>query len=461
MLTMPHDIYAEECCLASCFWSDEAACIITSETDESDYYDVKNKMLFCAIKRCYAYNPNFSTREVINYCNINKMMGELSDQYIINISTLSIDSYDSYVKKLKEKSNARKSIKILQDTLENLCIPNNPFDLVIEDLQNQIMGLSTQDSVDPKKCEQVANNVRDGRSFEQNMEWIRDRRKRGLPLYQGLEFGFHKLCSTIGGFQKGTLTYIGARSHMGKTTFMLNLVASLGPKISIGIMSLEMTVEMLFNKLIGIMAHKSYSEFCRGDITDEEFLFLKDTAQVLRKSNIVFQYMRDSSIISLCNNAKKMLIVNKIEILFIDYLTLIKACGKHQNNHMAINEISKCLQTLAKKMNIPIVCLAQLNRSSAKLGARPTIADFRESGSIEEDADTCILLHRPDYYNKSESQGILEVNIAKNRIMGELKTFQFDKVGRSECLKELDEISVEVKRANDKNKSSLFSDLND
>ena len=147
--------------------------------------------------------------------------------------------------------------------------------------------------------------------------------------------------------------------------------------------------------------------------------------------------------------ARKMAVVNDIQVLFIDYLTLIRPSQKHTSNHMAVNEVSKALQRLAKQINIPVVCLAQLNRAStSRAGSRPTLTDFRESGSIEEDADTCILLHRPDYYCKSDKPGIIEVHIAKNRIMGELKTIEFKCVLASETLIELDEIQVVMEKIN-------------
>jgi replicative DNA helicase len=124
--------------------------------------------------------------------------------------------------------------------------------------------------------------------------------------------------------------------------------------------------------------------------------------------------------------AKRMKKSHDIEILFIDYLTLIKSDSRHATKHMQVDEVSKGLQSLAKALKIPVVCLAQLNRASTgKDGDVPTLTSFRESGSIEEDADGCLLIHRPDYYNPTAKPGYVELIIAKNRIMGTLKKIDY------------------------------------
>ena len=151
--------------------------------------------------------------------------------------------------------------------------------------------------------------------------------------------------------------------------------------------------------------------------------------------------------LKLCARAKRLKTNHKIDILFIDYLTLVKGNQHFTNKHLMVDDVSKGLQALAKSLNIPIVCLAQLNRSAAESG-RPTLSHFRESGSIEEDADACLLLHRPEYYQPTEKPGLVEVIVAKNRIMGTIKTIHFSCDAKvSDKYHECEEIQTAIKKA--------------
>ncbi len=239
---------------------------------------------------------------------------------------------------------------------------------------------------------------------------------------------------------------------MGKTTFILNLMKNMSlyqKKTKIGFFSLEMPATTIFTKLLCLFCDIKFSKFEDGLCTSEE----KDRViNQIQKMKDLPLYLDDPSGIKLSqlrSRAKRMLYNFGIEILFIDYLTLIRSDEKFNNKHLEVDAISKGLQTLAKELNIPIVVLAQLNRASVKKEKPfPSLADFRESGSIEEDADGCILLHRPEYYDPNNQPGIIKVYVAKNRLRGKVCIHDFHCNSHSEVYHELNSVEEDLHKIN-------------
>jgi len=322
------------------------------------------------------------------------------------------------------------SQRLVNQVVKTDCVSN---DLISDHMKNLYLIQGNSLSDDSETGRQIKDDFSESRSFDENIDWMRQRRKNNLPTFEGVPSGYPILDYTLGYFKKSCLYYIGARTSMGKTTFMLNLVANhMRDGLSVGMFSLEMARDKIFGKLVCVYTGVSYRRFEDGDINDLQSENLKISAEYFASKELHIHAPDSISMDQLMVAAQRMVDHHKVKIIYIDYLTRIKPSGKFSSKHLEVDYISKSLQTLARRLEIPIVCLAQLNRDTeSNKGAVPTLSCFRESGSIEEDCDAAILLHRPSYYDPSlkGSDGTadkrVQVIVAKNRIRGTVKPIRF------------------------------------
>lgn len=279
---------------------------------------------------------------------------------------------------------------------------------------------------------------------KENLIALKEQIESGKTL-SGISSGFRGIDYCIGGFAGGDVIFIGARPSMGKTAFMLAIAKNVARTTKAAAYELEMTGKMLVNRVVssevqirnksGFYQKVSGNELRRGIYHLENGTEVKMTMdnyyEIEREANKNFGddfelYIDDEVAVSIGALASKIaLAVSKIgiKIVFVDYLGLLEADGKYGNENEKISYISRQLKKIAKKLNIPIIVLAQLSRDVEKRGGdkRPQLSDLRASGSIEQDADVVMFLYRPSYYGITEdAQGVptdhlLEVIVAKNR----------------------------------------------
>lgn len=234
--------------------------------------------------------------------------------------------------------------------------------------------------------------------------------------------GIRHLDVLTGGFQNGEVTIIAARPSMGKTDVMLHLAKTAGWLGFLPIIfSLEMPEKLITKRLIA-----STGGFNRSKLRNPKLLLTEkqkakwaETLGRLSKTNIHIYDKSGQTIPEMRAKIRKMMhqYPDKKPIVFIDYLTLIHSNDSFGgNSHMQVTEISKNMKMMAKEFDIPVVCLAQLNRSvESRADKRPMMSDIRESGSIEQDADVILFLYREQYYNRTSTNDSLEIIVAKNR----------------------------------------------
>lgn len=232
-----------------------------------------------------------------------------------------------------------------------------------------------------------------------------------------LNSGYKPLDKIMGQFSPGDLTYLAARPGMGKTAFMLNLLVNFsksGKKCAV--LSLEMPNEQLIGRLVAMQCGISPREAITGDLSDSEFnKFQKafyDVVELVPNSHFA---NTDLNPIQLEAEIKSLVAQNKVDVLFVDYLQLFSTDEKFQTREQEVSSVSKTMKKMAKKYGISVICLAQLNRAvEHRPDKKPTLADLRDSGSIEQDADQILMLKRPKYYD-SNAADTLEIYVAKNR----------------------------------------------
>ena len=245
-------------------------------------------------------------------------------------------------------------------------------------------------------------------------------------LYKGYPTGYSDLDRVLTGLHKSDLILIGARPAMGKTSFALNLarnVAVIGKRKTL-MFSLEMTKEQLAMRVLSTEARVNSAKMRTGELDGEDWQRLGIATNAL--SNVEL-YFDDTSSITVPEMKARIRRLRDVECVIIDYLGLIRPAGRVENRVQAVSEITRELKLMAKDLAIPVIVCAQLSRGTEGRGGshRPQLADLRESGSIEQDADIVLMLYRPDYYSNNDDQdendetqqmaNKAEIIVAKNR----------------------------------------------
>jgi len=240
-------------------------------------------------------------------------------------------------------------------------------------------------------------------------------------MITGVPTGFDDLDKLTAGLQPSDLIVVAGRPSMGKTAFSLNVAAhaALHAGIGVAVFSLEMAKEQLGLRMLCSEARVDHSKVRSGHLAEREFPALVSAAGRLAEAPI---YIDDTPAITILElRAKSRRLVRdkdkKIGLIIVDYLQLMRGMSKVQNREQEISEISRSLKALAKELHVPVIAISQLNRRVEDRGdKRPMMADLRESGAIEQDADVIAFIYRDEVYNKdSTDQGTAEIIVAKQR----------------------------------------------
>lgn len=355
------------------------------ELEENDFIFDENKKIFKTLielqNKGIPVNPKNIFDITGNKDYICKLVGILS--------STPVNILAEYLKDETEKYNTLLKLeKLVKDVNEDKNI----------DLFSKLSELSFKKE---KMFEEYSN--------ERILKELEDRMK-GKNL--GISTSISDLDDSINAFQKGRLYIVGARPSMGKSAFMCSLCEQIEKKYKVGILSLEMNTSELKQRIACIRGNIKHWKIEKGRCNDEEFdnyakslesiknIFINDKGGLNRYQIVAF--------------IRNMVLKTKCDIVFIDHIGLIKVNGNSNLAH-EIGENTSALKALAKELQIPIVCLCQLNRGVEKeKNKEPTLADLRDSGRIEEDADCVILLYRENYYNQ-ELDGRAKYIVAKCR----------------------------------------------
>jgi replicative DNA helicase len=257
----------------------------------------------------------------------------------------------------------------------------------------------------------------------QSIEELKNK-KDGLS---GVPSGFSKLDRVTSGWQKSDLIIIAGRPGMGKTALALTMARNIAinHKTPIGIFSLEMSSDQLVNRLISSESEIPSGKLRKGNLEEYEFVQLHEKIRDLAEAPIYIDDTPGLSVFELRAKARRLVKNHGVQIIIVDYLQLMTAGGnKSGNREQEISTISRSLKGIAKELKIPVIALSQVNRgveSRTSTSKRPILADLRESGAIEQDADIVTFIYRPEYYkiyeweNSDDSRGQAEIIIAKHR----------------------------------------------
>ncbi len=236
---------------------------------------------------------------------------------------------------------------------------------------------------------------------------------------RGVPTGFHDLDQYLSGLQKSDLIILAARPSMGKTTLALDIARQAAGKHNIptAIFSLEMSTQQLVDRLLAAESKVNSWSLRTGNLTAEtEFSKIRDSLDRLSKAPIYVDDMAGNSIVRMRSVCRRIRAEHGLGLIIVDYLQLMSTSKNYDSMVNQVTEISRSLKALAKEFDVPVIALSQLSRAVESRGGRPRLSDLRDSGSIEQDADVVMFLHREDRgKDESEKDNIVEILIEKHR----------------------------------------------
>ncbi|AHH06180.1 Replicative DNA helicase [Borrelia crocidurae DOU] len=392
-----------------------------------DFYDQNHEMIFKAMISLYEKRENIDPITVFEevstitpksrLVNNLKALTGLQDYLSFLSGYLPTDkTINIYAKIVKEHRIRRDIAKISRELNDLANDSTKKVEQFVEEAQRQVLSIELDCSNKNLNHAKVIAERVHAEIYERSVQ------KREVDF--GIPSGFKKVDSLIGGFRESDFIIIGARPSVGKTAFALNIASSIAlkgdKKRRVGFFSLEMTSDALIKRIIASQANIDGFKIQNSILSGNEIKAINDVVNDISNSEFYIEDTANISLLTLATQARKLKRFSGIDILFVDYISLISLESKNVPRHEQVASISKALKELARELKIPIVALSQLTRDTE--GREPSLASLRESGALEQDADIVILLHRDkDLKNNSDDDdGVVnaidtKVIVAKHR----------------------------------------------
>jgi len=406
----PHSIEAEMCVLASMMLDREIVGQCVQLIDRECFYQADHQIIFDVLLKLYELNRPIDSVILFEELVKRQLLEEVGGtEYIAQILNCVPSAAHGlhYAGIVREKAMLRQLIAASNDILRDSYAPYEHADVVLDKAERRIFEIADKKTTGSiSSLGEVAHEV---------YEMLEEKGRRGL------ESGFYELDDMLNGMQNGEMLIVAARPSMGKTAFAMNIIEHLAADMQLpcGIFSLEMSKQQLAQRLMCSRANIDAQKVRRGMLNASEFQQLAQTVTGLSKAPIWVDDSAGMTPLELRAKARRLKLKHDVKCLMVDYMQLMYNPGS-ESRQQEISEISRVVKSVARELNIPVICLSQLNRATeGRDGHRPRMSDLRESGSIEQDADVVMLLHREDYYRMSEPDfqpdNIAEVIVAKQR----------------------------------------------
>ncbi len=411
----PQDIVAEKSLLGAIMLADDIIAEILTLLRPDDFYEARHQIIFKSMSDLYDQHKPVDLLTLTAELRAQKKLKEIGGApYLTELSNFvpATTHAKAYAEIIEKASTRRKLIKAGSNIAEKAFEDGTNIDELIGEAERELFEVSDKIvKSDYVPMEQLLADA---------LERIAELRKNKGAL-RGLKTGFTDLDKKTAGLQKGDLVIIGARPAMGKTTFAQNLAYNIASINKRGVLffSMEMAANEIVDRIISDIADVDNWRMRTGNLSDEEFSRVGDALGEIDELPIYIDDTSAMTIAELRNKARRAMHDHQIGVVIVDYLQLMAGSDRYAGNRVQeVTEISRGLKILARELEIPVVALAQLSRNvTGRDDPRPVLSDLRESGSIEQDADLVMFLHRPDYYKKPEEEdtNITELLIRKHR----------------------------------------------
>lgn len=410
----PFNEQAEQSVLSSLFISKESIAKAASRLKPEDFYFPAHKDIYESILGLFNREAPV---DFVLICEELKSNGVLEtcggSSYIAEIAAISPTTaqLDHHIEIVKDKSLRRKILSITKEIDEATSAEAEETEKILQLAEQSLYELS--------EGEVSSGFFAVSEIMQGNIKRLNEIKEGKLDDI-GVLTGYPDLDKKLQGMQKDNLILIAARPSMGKTSFALNIAqnAAKHQNATVAIFSLEMSKEELANKLWSSESMVELKKIKGGQgLTSDEWKYLLKGAENVSQAPIYINDNGSPSLTEIRSLCKKLKREKGLDLVILDHIQLMSGTRKTENRTTEVADISRNLKLIAKDLEVPVVCLSQLNRGpEGRTTKKPMLSDLKESGAIEQDADIVMLIYREDYYDPaSQNPGVAEIIVAKNR----------------------------------------------
>jgi replicative DNA helicase len=413
----PQNIEAEASVLGALMLDKDAIIKVADMIMADDFYEEKNKIIYLSMLELYEKS---SSIDILTVSNLLDEQGKLDfvggSSYLATLvnSVPTAAHIVHYASIVRRKGTLRRLINAAGEIINIGYNEENPIETVLDQAEQKLFGVSQ------KHLKQ--NFISLTQVLHETFDRLDELHKNKGQL-RGVPTGYIDLDKHLGGLQKSDLVILAARPSMGKTSLALDIArnVAVNAKRGVGIFSLEMSKDQLVDRLLSSEANVNLWKLRSGNLTEHgdnnDFEKIGEAMGRLSEAPIFIDDSAGSNIMEIRTKARRLAAEHDLGLVVVDYLQLMQG-HTTENRVQEVSEISRALKGLARELNVPVLALSQLNRAvENRPDKKPLLADLRESGSIEQDADVVMFIYREDMYKGKESQkpNIAEIIIAKHR----------------------------------------------
>ncbi len=401
----PQDIYAEQALLGSIMIRPESIYDVSDIITPRAFYSGKHRVIYEAMMALNQRNEPIDLISLTAYLKENNKLEKAGgSSYLPELVSVvpTAANIKNYADIVVKKAALRELIYSADQILELGYNEKDNIDTVFDKAEKIIFGLADF-------SRKTFTNIKDAL----DEAWDRfDKLHKSKEGLRGVPTGFRDLDNLLSGFQPSDLIILAARPSMGKTSLALDIARNVACRHNqaVGIFSLEMSTQQLVDRVIAAESRVNSWELRTGKVkNDEDFTKIRDALATLASAPIFIDDEPSNNIIKMKATARRMQAEHGLKLIIVDYLQLMIPQRESDSLVQQVTEISRSLKGLARELNIPVIALSQLSRAVEQRGGRPRLSDLRDSGSIEQDADVVMFIHR----ERNEEDGGKKNNLAE------------------------------------------------
>lgn len=410
----PQNVDAEMSLLGAVLIDEETLADISEHVTPKDFYDKRHGIIYDAMMRLYEKHKPVDLLTLTDELKRKKQLEEIGGSAYLTELTNYVPTAahaETYAEMVSQKAVRRRLIKASGDIAEMGYDEEHSTQELLEKAEAELFSVSDQSlKQDLVSLESILTE-----SFDRMEELHRNK-----GSLRGIRTGYRDLDNMTAGLQRSDLVILAARPAMGKTTLVTNLAYNVATiaKQPVLFFSLEMSKEQLVDRMLADASGVDAWNIRTGNLSDDDFSKLSEAMGEMAEAPIYIDDTPGVSVLEMRTKARRAAHEQPLGLIIVDYLQLMQASGRSDGNRVQeVSEISRGLKLLARELNVPVIALSQLSRSVESRSPQiPQLADLRESGSIEQDADIVMFIYREAYYNPdTDRENITDLIIAKHR----------------------------------------------
>jgi replicative DNA helicase len=411
----PQNVEAEAMLLASLMAAEAYVAEALSVVSHEDFYREGHRLIFRAIETLFGTGEPVEPITVIERLtkdgDLEAAGGRVAVLDVMETPFIAA-SFRTYAQIVRDASTQRRLLQVGQQIEKMVAQREGETTAMLQDAETLVYGLSQKDV--------RGDFARAHELVIRGIERLTAAEESGTGV-TGVATGFVDLDRIVGGLQPGNVIVVAARPSMGKTALALGIAehAALSQERAVALFSLEMSGDELIQRLLASTAIVDAGRIRAGRLAPEDWSRIGRAADRLSAAKLFIDDSEGVTVGEMRSKTRRLKSREGLDLVIVDYIQLMEGSGgrREENRVQELSTISRGLKMLARDLQVPIICVSQLNRApDARTDKRPMLSDLRESGAIEQDADLVLMIYRDDYYDEnSEDRGLAEINVAKNR----------------------------------------------